>query len=727
MSVDENCINIRGVVEEVLYENAFGWSALRLRSDGVTMRAIGTLGRVKKGEIWSISGVWEHDLLYGAQIKITSGYPVMPTGSDELIALLSGDQFPGIGASTASSLVRAYGNELWKVLENDPNRIEREGIITPNKARLLLEALNGLQYRWKLLRYLVENKLPLRLLQPLATLYLDKAVEQIQENPYRLLSFTDWETADRIAMTLQIPSDDRRRLEASVIHVLQQYLGRGNTAMYTDILLQKSSRILSVSPESIQNFLKEPFIIFAGENLVQLTGIASQERTVARVFAELSYNSYPLASTEWVEKWLDEYERTKGIKLDFDQRLAVHEAVNHRLLVLTGGAGVGKTLVIDAIRSILADLGELVMLTAPTGRAAKRIQETTGKETKTLHRTFGYSLRDFDFRKDIELTALVIDESSMVDLRLWSTIVASVNENTRLIIVGDAGQLPSVGPGQILNDLLKSNVPSAELIRIHRQASDNPIPYITTDIRQGKTPDLPAWKHQLKGVFLISQENEGTGAEWTVRLATEALPLVGIPLEQTQILSPLRKSLCGTRNINSMVRKKLGRVDINQRIPFSVGDRVIQTANNYDLGTNGVMNGSTGIVVEYLDDGVIVDFDGELVQVSGAAVGELDCAYSISVHKSQGSQYRAVIIPLYPTAGPLLNRQLIYTAITRATDIAFIIGTKEMFDSAIKNCTSSSRTTAFSIHLKQALFDAARKQNEINYQLNIFNVMSDGI
>lgn len=715
-------VTIRGIIEDILYENAFGWSAIRIRSEDQVLRAAGELGRVKTGESWSIVGQWENHPIHGSQLKILSGFPVMPEGTDELIALLSGDQFPGVGAATAVTLVKFYGNNLWDVLENEQSRLNNDRIITPNKANLIIKALKGLQPRWELLRFLVEFKLPVRLLQPLTTLYIENAVKRIKENPYRLLSFTDWTTADRVAQRFGIHKDDIRRLEAAVVSILQHYLGRGHTALLRDVLVQEASKRTGASIESFKNIITEPFISFAGDGLVQLTGIASQERTVAKTIAKLSCDAQPLASSEWVEKWLDKYAMRKGIQLDTDQRRAVHKAVHHRLLILTGGPGTGKTSVIDAICSILEEMGQEVMLSAPTGRAAKRIQETTGKDTRTLHRTFGYSQKEFNFKqKDLESISLIVDESSMVDLRLWNIIMASVRNDTRLIIVGDSAQLPSVGPGQILNDLILSSIPNVELTKIHRQASDNPIPYVSKSIKKGIVPELPSWNHQLKGVFLIEQDDEKKGADWTVRLGIEALTREGISFEEVQVLCPLKKGYTGTSSINSYIRHRLGSINISDVIPFAVGDRVIQTVNNYDLGSKGVMNGSTGKVVDFLEDGIVVNFDFENVDIRGTALAELDYAYGISVHKSQGSQYKAVIIPLYPSAGPLINRQLIYTAITRATDLAIIIGTKETFEQAVKNYSLSLRKTGFSFHLDKALKEQnSMYQRGASLQMGLF-------
>lgn len=696
--------NIRGIIEEIIYENSFGWTVIKIRNGSKLDKVLGNIGKLKVGETWEFEGEWQYIPQYGSQFKVNNGFPIIPETNKEIIALLSGTQFPGIGIATATRLVNAYGDRLWEVLEKESERLETDGIITLKKARLITKALKALKNRWELLRFLVELNLPLRLLQPLGTLYLDKAIDCIKENPYRLLSFLEWTKTDTVALTLGINKDDKRRLEASVIQTLQKHLNRGHTFVFRKILIKESSSLINVLPKKIEAILKEPLVTFADEEKVQLTGIASLERTVADSIANLTNDPFPLVEGEWTDKWLKNYEKKNKIKLDFDQKLAVHESLKHRILVLTGGPGTGKTSVIKAIHSIFNEIGQKTILTAPTGRAAQRIQESTGELAKTLHRTFGYSQRRFDFEeRDIELPTLIIDESSMVDLRMWNTIVTRINENTRLLIVGDPGQLPSIGPGQVLNDLIHSKVPVVGLRKIHRQAIDNPIPHISAAIRRGDKPKLKKWSNEKRGVFLISCPSEKKGAEQIVRLVVESLNREGFRFEDVQVLCPLKQGYCGTNNINGLIRQQLGRRNIGDKIPFAINDRVIQTINNYDLGMSGVMNGTTGMVVGQLESGVLVNFDDKLTEVKGNALADMDFAYSISIHKSQGSQYPVVVIPLYSTAGPLLNRQLIYTAITRATELAIIVGTEEVLYQAIDTHSLLLRNTAFSLYLKEAL------------------------
>ncbi|MFJ5715969.1 AAA family ATPase [Neobacillus sp. NPDC093127] len=714
---------IRGVVEEIIYQNSLGWGVLKIRIQNDLIKAVGLSGKVHIGETWLFKGYWEEDFEYGFQFKIEAGFPTIPEKGEEIIALLSGSQFPGIGTATASNLVKAYGEKLWWILENDPNKIAQDRIITPRKTQVLLNAFKGLKSRWELMKFLVKNGLPLRLLEPLSTLYSDKGLERIIENPYRLLPFLSWKKVDSLRKICSIHHEDIRRREAGIIHVMQKNLGIGNTAINKLQLIEETSRLLSIAEELVTEVLHEPLVYVTNDNRIQLTGIASQERTISKVFADLSIDVAPLASEDWVKKWINDFEEQQNITLESDQKLAVFKAVTHRIFVLTGGPGTGKTLVINAIRSILEDLGQKVILAAPTGRAAKRIQEVTNEETKTLHRTFGYSQKNFDFNNNEKLPTLIIDESSMVDVRMWSKISTCVDNETRIIIVGDPGQLPSIGPGQVLNDILQSNIASVSLTKIHRQTSDNPIPYAAFSIRNGEVPVIQPWKRELKGLYLIKQENEEIGLDWTVRLAVEALCQEGFLLDDIQILSPRKNGSCGTKNINCLIRKKLKMKNINNFIPFSINDRVIQTVNNYDLGSDGIMNGSTGKVQGGLgDDGIIVNFDGEIVELNGNNIDDIDLAYAISVHKSQGSQYRVVILPLFPSAGSLITRQLIYTAITRATDLVIIIGTEELLRQAVKFNATDFRNTGFSYHLNEALIHAAKKPKKtVSLQLELFD------
>lgn len=696
-------IQLRGIIDEILYEDTYGRAVFRLISGSETVRAIGKVGKVYSGETWFITGDWEIHQQHGRQLKVASGYPVSPDTTDEMIALFSGDKFDGVGLATASRLVRRYGNELWSILEEEPSKLLEDGILTKNKAQLIIQAFEGIKHQWEVMHFLVEHRLPFRLAEPLITIYDSEVIFRLKENPYRLLPFVSWDKVDQVAMELGAKHDDDNRLKAAIIHVLQQHLTQGNTAVQKEVLLQQVYSLLTVPKESLEPFLVEPFVISVKEELYQLPGIASQERTISKVFSSLASNPSPLAEEKWVESWLNKYETEHEIKLDFAQRDTVYCAIQNRIMVLTGGPGSGKTSVIDAIRSILQDLGQPVILSAPTGRAAKKLQESSGMEAKTLHRFFGYSQMNFSFPKNENgITNLIIDESSMVDLRMWSAITRSISYNSRLILVGDINQLPPVGTGQVFYDIVtNASVPVIQLTKIHRQASDNPIPYVSRDIKDGLLPSLPPWNKETKGVYLIEETNECKGAEKAVSLAVQELETAGIPIDEVQILSPRKNGKSGTRNINEQVRKKLGFKDISASIPFSLGDRVIQTKNNYNLGDNGVMNGSVGIVVDCKTDSVTVDFDGEEIIIPGHAISDLEHAYSISVHKSQGSQYRTVIIPLYSSSRRLLTRQLIYTALSRATDLVIIVGTKEVLQKSIKNSSTSGRVTGLPYYLNE--------------------------
>jgi len=703
-----SAVRLRGAVNQVLFEDHRGFAVVRLQVDGSSIRVVGTLGRVNSGETWSVTGRWEDHPEHGRQLRATAGVPVPPDTREEQVALLSGDRFPGIGPSTASRVVDAYGDRLWHVLEHDPERLEKDAVVTPYKAKVIKAAVSALRARWSLFRFLADHRLSMRLIGPLTTLYQAEAVERLTENPYRLLAFTNWETADGVAGRVGVAPWDRRRVQAGLVAVLQERLGNGHTALPLVMLVQRTAKLLRLDESAVVQAAAPPAIHLvanSGEDLTQLPGIASQERTVAEVIATLTSAPKPLADAAWVDLWLDRYEQKLGRPMDQDQRQAVRAAVNSRLLILTGGPGTGKTTTIDAIRAVLHDLGQEVVLSAPTGRAARRMQQATGEETKTLHRLFGYSQQSFAFRHtDQHLPSLIVDECSMVDTRLWSAVATAMGPDSRLVLAGDAGQLPPVGPGEIFASLVdEPRLPVVQLTRIHRQAADNPIPHVAAAIRRGEVPHLPAWEGQTKGVYLIAQADEAKGALWTVRLAAEGMPKYGVPFEHVQILTPRRGGLAGTQHLNSLMRTRLGQRDAGPTVPFAPGDRVIQTVNNYDLGESGVANGTTGMVLEILEDGVVVDFEGEKIRVTGGAVGDLDHAYAISVHKSQGSQYRAVATPLYASAGRLLSRTLVYTAITRATDLVVIVGTQEMMAQAVKNHSPSGRLTAFRPHLRMAL------------------------
>jgi exodeoxyribonuclease V alpha subunit len=318
-------------------------------------------------------------------------------------------------------------------------------------------------------------------------------------------------------------------------------------------------------------------------------------------------------------------------------------------------------------------------------------------------------MRTFDFEKAKALSTIIVDEASMVELRLFNCIAGATGADTRLIMVGDSAQLPPVGPGRVFHDLVETaRLPVVELRTIHRQASANPIPHAAAAIRRGETPELPLWQGQTTGVYILPVENEREGQKCVVSLTVDSLHQLGYALEDVQVLTPRRGGLVGTQELNRLMRARLGRPVPG--ILFTVGDRVIQTVNNYDLGSHGIMNGQTGTVISVAEDGIVVDFEGEEVEVSVLNLSDLDHAYAVTVHKSQGSQYPVVILPLYASAGRLLNRALVYTAITRATDLVVLVGTSESLARAVADQSGTLRTTAFPYHLSSALAQSSTTQ-----------------
>ncbi len=694
---------LRGTVEHVLHQDGRGWCAARLCAGAARFRAVGTIEDPRVGETWLLQGDWEEHPEHGRQFRVGASRPDPPCGEDELIALLSGEAFPGIGRATAAAVVHAFPGRVLEVLEQQPELLG--GVLSPRQARLVRAGARQLAGRWRLCRLLADAGLPPRLLRPLATLYGDGAADRIEADPYRLLAFLPWSATDRLARRLGVERTDPRRLNAALHAVQQERLLGGHTATARDDLIFHALRRTSCPPALIGAALERSALVrtaAATGEIVQLPGVCTQERTLAAALVRLLDRDRPLAPPERAEVWLAGYERARGLQLSPEQREAVRAALRHRLLVLTGGPGTGKTTVLDAICQALQAFGCTIELAAPTGRAARRLAQSTGREAVTLHRLLDYSGATFSLRRRAPFGALVVDECSMVDLRLWTGIATALDDHSRLVVVGDAAQLPPVGPGRVFHDLVTVTwLPVIRLQRVYRQSEGNVLPAIAAEIRQGRVPLIPPWRGEAEGVHFIALLEEARGADLAVRLVTQGLPRYGVPPTDIQVLSPRRSGPCGTVTLNRAVRLGLG---LAPDAPFAVGERVIQTANNYDLGAAGVMNGQVGIVTDVGHGGVVVTFDGnETVPVEAEALADLDPAYAITAHKSQGSEYPVVVLPLYRSAGPLLTRAVLYTALTRATHLALIVGTDEALHAAIANASGSLRTTGLPFHLECAL------------------------
>lgn len=334
------------------------------------------------------------------------------------------------------------------------------------------------------------------------------------------------------------------------------------------------------------------------------------------------------------------------------------------------------------------------------------MQHATGQETKTLHRLFGYAPQVFAFEQaDAALSALIVDESSMVELRVWGCVANAPSTHTRLILVGDAGQLPPVGPGAVYASLVETPcIPVTRLTTIHRQAADNPLPHVAAAIRHGEVPHLRPWSGESTGVFLLHEPDERRGGEEAVRRATQILLAQGYLMHHVQLLTPRRAGLSGTLQLNAAVRARLSKGTVSPAIPYATGDRVLQTVNDYALGARGIMNGTTGTVVAVGATGIPVDFEGEDVHVTGASLVNLDYGYALTVHRSQGSQYPVVLLPFYGHGGAtLLNRHVFYTAITRAEHLVVVLSTPDTLAAAVANKAPAQRVTGFPAHLEEAL------------------------
>lgn len=720
---------LEAVMEETVFRNEEnGYSVMQMRAGRESVTVVGTLPALAAGEQVLLSGAWVEHPQYGRQWKATACEIRKPTTLLGIERYLGSGLIRGVGPATAKLIVQEFGRRTLDVMSEHPERLTEVPGIGPKRAAQLAEAFREQYAAREAMVFLQSYGVSPALAVRITKAYGADAQRKIRENPYRLMDDVEgvgFLTADRIALALGVPPDSEYRLQAGLKYVLQEAAaGAGHTYLPRETLLAQAAKALRAQGEALAHgldallFARELVAVSAdGEDAVMLGAYYHAEREIARYLRLLSAAK---AAPAQPEKQIADFERQNGIAFSLNQRRAVSEAVRQGLLVITGGPGTGKTTIINCILSLL---GRNVLLAAPTGRAAKRMSEATGHEAKTLHRLLEFSGDEGKFQRDennpLDCACVIVDEMSMVDVFLMRSLLRALKPGTKLILVGDADQLPSVGAGNVLGDILRSGViPSVRLTDIFRQAAESLIVLNAHRINHGEAPIL---NRRDSDFFFERQPLAEDAAAAIVGLCARRLPAflrTDFPARDIQVLSPTKKSGAGVYQLNALLQQALNppapaKPELAYGdITFRLGDKVMHVRNNYQLAWvndsgaegEGVFNGDVGFVsrVDEQDKTVTVRYDDERsVEYDYQQLEELELAYCLSVHKSQGSEFPCVVMPVVGGPPRLLTRNLFYTALTRARRLVVLVGREENIAQMVQNNLILRRYTTLRQRLEE--------------------------
>ncbi len=730
----------KGMVEEIVFRNdANGWTVASFRVEGSgRISAVGILPFLNAGEQVILDGELTEHRDYGEQIKVSSYELLRPEGKSAVEKYLASGLIRGVGPATAKLIVKHFGAEAMDVLESEPHRLTELPGIGPKKAAVIAESFAMQNEMRSTLMFLQGAGLSPSLAMKAYRAYGDQCEQVLRRNPYRLADEIDgigFRTADDIARSMGFAAQNPARLESGVRYVLSEASGRmGHMYLPLPELTAQAAALLGVdealAEHSVQSLLVEGKLTceeLGGEQAVYLNRLHKVEADTAQLLMKLrgSFSGVRM-DTESAEAAIDRYEQEEGVSLCRRQRDAVIAAVTGALTIVTGGPGTGKTTSINCILRLL-DGKASVELCAPTGRAAKRMSEATGREARTIHRLLEYSGELEGFQKDeddpIRADVVIVDEMSMVDIFLMRSLLRALKDGTKLILVGDADQLPSVGAGNVLRDLIDSTaLPVVRLDEIFRQSSQSHIIVNAHRINHGQYPLI---QNRDTDFFLERKDAPAACAQAVVALVQRRLPAyLGVDaLRGIQVMAPMKKGALGVYQLNAQLQAALNppgrdKTELNRGdCIFRLGDKVMQIRNNYDLewqrdgeSGEGVFNGDIGYIVKLsrLDRELTVEFDdGRRAVYDDGMLDEIELSYCISVHKSQGSEFEAVVLPLLNGPQMLMTRNLLYTAVTRARRLVVIVGREDCMCRMVDNNRILRRYSALNLRLKALAEQAA--------------------
>lgn len=747
---------VTGYIDHVIFrneDNGYTVMVLKGMEEEQELTCVGTFPAITQGAAIEASGNYTTHPVYGKQFQIASYVEKMPEDALAMERYLGSGAIKGIGAALAARIVRRFGDDTMRIVEEEPERLAEIKGISEKKAMEIAEQMTEKADMRRAMIFLQKYGISLNLGAKIYQKYGQAVYGVLQENPYRLaedISGVGFRIADEIASRIGIHTDSDYRIRSGMLYTLLQASGEGHIYLPKEELFSRASGLLGVDPSYMEKHLMDmvvdrKLILKETEDgaVVYPTRYYYLELNSARMLCEL--NILCPEDEEMMEKRINRIEKETGTRLDEMQKQAVAAAASHGLFILTGGPGTGKTTTINAIIRYFEEEGAELRLAAPTGRAAKRMTEATGYEAQTIHRLLelngmpeeeqeGRAVHfDRNSENPLEADVIIIDEMSMVDIALMHSLLLAVTAGTRLILVGDENQLPSVGPGNVLRDIIRSCCfPVVELKKIFRQASESDIVVNAHKINRGEQVTI---NNKSRDFFFLKRYDADIIIRVVIALIQEKLPrYVDAKPYEIQVLTPMRKGLLGVERLNQILQRYLNPPDekkkekeIGQRL-FREGDKVMQVKNNYQLEWEilgrykipvdkgvGVFNGDTGIMTEINEfaETATVEFeDGRQAEYSFKQLEELELAYAVTIHKSQGSEYPAVILPILSGPRMLMNRNLLYTAVTRARKCVTVVGSETTFAEMIRNEKQQQRYSSLDRRIRE-LDESEQKESAI--------------
>ena len=747
---------VTGYIDHVIFrneDNGYTVMVLKGMEEERELTCVGTFPAITQGAAIEASGNYTTHPVYGKQFQIASYVEKMPEDALAMERYLGSGAIKGIGAALAARIVRRFGDDTMRIVEEEPERLAEIKGISEKKAMEIAEQMTEKADMRRAMNFLQKYGISLNLGAKIYQKYGQTVYGVLQENPYRLaedISGVGFRIADEIASRIGIHTDSDYRIRSGMLYTLLQASGEGHIYLPKEELFSRASGLLGVDSSYMEKHLMDmvvdrKLILKETEDgaVVYPTRYYYLELNSARMLCEL--NILCPEDEEMMEKRINRIEKETGTRLDEMQKQAVAAAASHGLFILTGGPGTGKTTTINAIIRYFEDEGAELRLAAPTGRAAKRMTEATGYEAQTIHRLLelngmpeeeqeGRAVHfDRNSENPLEADVIIIDEMSMVDIALMHSLLLAVTAGTRLILVGDENQLPSVGPGNVLRDIIRSGCfPVVELKKIFRQASESDIVVNAHKINRGEQVTI---NNKSRDFFFLKRYDADIIIRVVIALIQEKLPrYVDAKPYEIQVLTPMRKGLLGVERLNQILQRYLNPPDekkkekeIGQRL-FREGDKVMQVKNNYQLEWEilgrykipvdkgvGVFNGDTGIMTEINEfaETATVEFeDGRQAEYSFKQLEELELAYAVTIHKSQGSEYPAVILPILSGPRMLMNRNLLYTAVTRARKCVTVVGSETTFAEMIRNEKQQQRYSSLDRRIRE-LDESEQKESAI--------------